>query len=88
LFAGDKLEGRARERYDRLDQLSSECNWYRDQYDALDALVEALRSDNRWMEYRLQAVRDELLERGAWTVEGGSTMDQVRSHSWSETRPC
>jgi hypothetical protein len=28
--------------YNRLDQLSSERNWYRDQYDTLDALVEAL----------------------------------------------
>jgi hypothetical protein len=26
--------------------LSYERNWYRDQYDALDALVEALRTDN------------------------------------------
>jgi hypothetical protein len=34
--------GRARERHDRLDQLSSERNWYRDQYDALDALVVVL----------------------------------------------
>jgi hypothetical protein len=33
--------------------LSSERNWYRDQYDALDALVEALRTDNGWLEYRL-----------------------------------
>jgi chromosome segregation ATPase len=58
--------------------LSSERNWYLDQYDALDALVEALRTDNGWLEYRLKAVRDELLERGARTVEGGSMVDQVR----------
>jgi hypothetical protein len=49
-------------RYNRLDQLSSEHSWYRDQYDALDALVEALQTDNGWLEYRLQVVRDELLE--------------------------
>jgi hypothetical protein len=36
------LEGRCRERYDRLDRLSSERDWYRDQYNTLDALVEAL----------------------------------------------
>jgi hypothetical protein len=43
--------GHARERYNRLDQLSSECDRYRDQYDALDALVEALRTDSGWLEY-------------------------------------
>jgi hypothetical protein len=53
------LEGRARERHDRLDQLSSERNWYRDQY---DALVEALQTDNGWLEYRVEAMHDELLE--------------------------
>jgi hypothetical protein len=45
--------------------LSSERDWYRDQYDSLDALVEALRTDNGWLEYQLQAVRDELLDQGA-----------------------
>jgi hypothetical protein len=59
------LEGQAREKYGRLDRRNSERNWYRDQYDALDALVEALRTDNWWLEYRLQAVRDELLEQDA-----------------------
>jgi hypothetical protein len=42
--------------------LSSECDWYRDQYYSLDALVEALQTDNGWLEYRLQAVRGELLD--------------------------
>jgi predicted nucleic acid-binding Zn-ribbon protein len=41
--------------------------------------VEALRTDNGWLEYRLQVVRDELLEQGARTVEGGSAVDQVRA---------
>jgi hypothetical protein len=48
--------------YDRLAQLSTELNWYRGQYDALDALVEALRIDNGWLEYRLRAVWDALLD--------------------------
>jgi hypothetical protein len=33
-------------RYDRLAQLSTELDSYQSQYDALDALVEALRTDN------------------------------------------
>jgi hypothetical protein len=56
------LEGRAREKYARLNRLSFECNWYRDQYDTLDALVEALRTDNGWLEYRAEVMQDQLLE--------------------------
>jgi chromosome segregation ATPase len=41
--------------------------------------VESLRTDNGWLEYWLQAVRDELLEQGAQTVEGGSAVDQVKA---------
>jgi septal ring factor EnvC (AmiA/AmiB activator) len=59
--------------------LRTEHNWYRDQYDSLDALVEALWTDNGWLEYRLQAVRDELLDQGAQTVEGASAVDMVRA---------
>jgi flagellar capping protein FliD len=51
-----ELEGRARAIYNRLARLSSELNRYRGQYNALDALVEALRTDNGWLEYRLRAV--------------------------------
>ena len=73
------MEGRAREKYGDLDRLSSERNWYRDQYGALDALVEALRTDNGWLEYRLQAVRDELLEQDAQAAEGVSAVAKVRT---------
>jgi hypothetical protein len=60
-----ELEHRAQARYDRLAQLSSELNWYRGQYDTLDTLIEALRTDNGWLEYRLQAVQDALLDQHA-----------------------
>jgi hypothetical protein len=42
--------------------LSTELDWYRSQYNSLDALVEALLTDNGWLEYRLRAMRDELLD--------------------------
>jgi chromosome segregation ATPase len=71
------LQGRARENYGHLDRLSSERNWYRDQYDALDALIEALRTDNGWLEYRLQAVRDELLEQDAHAAEDAFAVAKV-----------
>jgi hypothetical protein len=73
------LEGQAQEKYDRLDRLSSKRNWYRDQYDALDALVEALWTDNGWLEYRLQAVRDELLEQDTQAMEDASAVAKVRT---------
>jgi hypothetical protein len=59
--------------------LSAEQDWYRDQYNSLGALMEALRSDNGWLEYRLRAVRDELLDQGAQTAEGASAVDMVKA---------
>jgi hypothetical protein len=38
------LERRARERYDTLDRLDAELNWYQGQY---NTLVEALRTPDR-----------------------------------------
>jgi chromosome segregation ATPase len=66
--------------------LSSDRDWYRDQYDALDALVEALRTDNGWLEYRLQIVWGELLDQGAQAAEDASAVEKVRSAllEWDE----
>jgi hypothetical protein len=52
------LEHRAQDRYDTLDRLDAELNWYRGQYNTLDALVEALRTPDRWLVYRAEALRD------------------------------
>jgi chromosome segregation ATPase len=41
--------------------------------------VEALWTNNGWLEYRLRAVRDELLDQGIQTTEGGSAVDMVRA---------
>jgi hypothetical protein len=66
--------------------LSSKRNWYRDQYDALYALGEALRTDNGWLEYRLQVVWDELLEQDAQAAEDASAVAKVRTTllEWDE----
>jgi hypothetical protein len=45
----------------------------------LDALVEALRTDNMWLEYRVQVVRDELLEQDAQAAEDASAVVKVRT---------
>jgi hypothetical protein len=70
---------RARERYNHLAQLSSERDWYWEQYDSLNALVEALRTDNGWLEYQVQMVRDELLNQGVQAAADASAVDKVTS---------
>jgi predicted RNA-binding protein with PIN domain len=57
--------------------LSSEHDWYQDQYDALDALVDALRTDNGWLEFRLQVVQDAFLYQGAQAKEDASMVERV-----------
>jgi hypothetical protein len=52
------LVDRARERYGALDQMSSELRQLREQRDALDALVEALRTGDGWLAYRVEALWD------------------------------
>jgi chromosome segregation ATPase len=73
------LEYQARERYDALDQMSSELRRLREQRDALDALVEALRMGDGWLVYRAEALRDQLLELEAQTAEGASAVEKVRT---------
>jgi chromosome segregation ATPase len=73
------LEGRARERYVVLDRLNTELSWYWEQYDALDALVEALRTDNGWLVYRAETLRDQLLELDARAVEYASAVEKVKT---------
>jgi chromosome segregation ATPase len=72
------LEGRARERYDALDRMDAELSWYREQYNALDALVEALRTADGWLVYRAEALQDQLLELDAQAVEDVSVVEKVK----------
>jgi hypothetical protein len=73
------LERPARERYDTLDRLDADLNWYRGQYDALDALVEALRTPDRWLVYRVEALRDQPLEQDARAAEDISVVERVKT---------
>jgi hypothetical protein len=67
------------EKYDRLSLLSSDLDWYRGQYEALDAFVEAMQMDNDWLEYRLRAMQDALLDQHALTAEGTTAVDRVKT---------
>jgi hypothetical protein len=74
-----ELQSWTRARYNRITQLSSKHNWYRGQHDALDALVEALRTDNGWLEYQLRAVQDALLDQRTQTIECSFAVDRVKT---------
>jgi chromosome segregation ATPase len=73
------LEGRARERYGALDRLDAELSWYQGQYNALDALIEALRTPDRWLVYRAEALRDQPPEQDAQAAEDISAVERVKT---------
>jgi hypothetical protein len=64
------LEICASERYGALDQMSSELRRLQEQQDALDAFVEALRTNDGWLAYHAKALRDQLLELEGQSTEG------------------
>jgi hypothetical protein len=74
-----ELERRARERYVAFDHLDVEFRCYRGQYEALEALVEALRSPDRWLAYRAEALLDSPPEQGSQAAEGASAVVRVRT---------
>jgi regulator of replication initiation timing len=57
-----ELEHRARDKYGAFDQMSAELRQLWEQCDAFDALAEALRTQDGWLSYRAEALRDQLLE--------------------------
>jgi hypothetical protein len=74
-----ELERRARERYNALDRLDADLHWYRGKYEALDALVEALRSPDWWLAYRAEALLDLPPEQDAQAAGGASAVEMVRT---------
>jgi chromosome segregation ATPase len=57
-----ELEHRAHDKYGAFDQMSAELRQLREQRDAFDALAEALGTQDGWLSYRAEALRDQLLE--------------------------
>jgi hypothetical protein len=74
-----ELERRARERYIAFDRLDAEFRWCRGQYEALEALVEALWPPDGWVESRAAALLDSPPEQGAQAAEGASAVVRVRT---------
>jgi chromosome segregation ATPase len=57
-----ELEHRTRDKYGAFDQMSAELRQLREQREAFGALAEALRTQDGWLSYRAEALRDQLLE--------------------------
>jgi chromosome segregation ATPase len=57
-----ELEHPARDKYGAFDQMSAELRQLREQRDSFDPLAEALRTQDGWLSYRAEALRDQLLE--------------------------
>jgi DNA repair exonuclease SbcCD ATPase subunit len=57
-----ELKRLARDKYGAFDQMSAELRQLREQRDAFDELAEALRTQDGWLSYRVEALRDQLLE--------------------------
>jgi hypothetical protein len=72
------LERQARERYNTIDRLNAKLDWYRGQYNALDAIVEALRTPDRWLVYRAEALLDQPPEQDAQAAEDVSVVERVK----------
>jgi hypothetical protein len=74
-----ELEHHARDRYGALDQMSTELRQLREQRDALDALAEALKTQDGWLAYRVEALRDQLLELEGQPTARPSAIERVRT---------
>jgi hypothetical protein len=57
-----ELEHRACDKYGAFDQMSAELRHLREQCDAFDALADALGTQDGWLSYRAEALRDQPLE--------------------------
>jgi chromosome segregation ATPase len=59
--------------------MSSELRRLQEQRDALDALVEASRTNDGWLAYRAEALRDHLLKLEGQSTDGASAVEKVRT---------
>jgi hypothetical protein len=57
----------------------AELNWYQGQYNAFDALVEALRTPDRWLVYRVEALQDQPPELDAQAAEDVPVAEKVKA---------
>jgi hypothetical protein len=70
------LEHRARDKYGALEQMSAELRQLRE---PRDALVEALRTQDGWLSYRAEVLRDQLLELEGQATTRPSAIERIRT---------
>jgi chromosome segregation ATPase len=73
-----ELERHACDKYGAFDQMSAELRQLREQRDALDALAEALRTQDGWLSYRAEALRDQLLEHEGQAAARPPAIERIR----------
>jgi hypothetical protein len=59
--------------------MNAELLQLREQRDALDALAEALRTQDGWLSYRAEALRDQLLEQKGQATVHPSAIERIRT---------
>jgi chromosome segregation ATPase len=59
--------------------MNAEIRQLREQRDALDALAEALRTQDGWLSYRAEALRDQLLEQEGQATARPSAIERIRT---------
>jgi hypothetical protein len=59
--------------------MGAELRQLREQRGALDALAEALRTQDGWLSYQAEDLRDQLLEQEGQTTARPSAIEQIRT---------
>jgi chromosome segregation ATPase len=73
-----ELKRHACDKYGTFDQMSAELRQLREQRDALDALAEALMTQDGWLSYRAEALRDQLLEHEGQAAARPPAIERIR----------
>jgi small-conductance mechanosensitive channel len=74
-----ELEHRTHDKYGAVNQMSVELRQLREQRDALDTLAEALRTQDSWLVYRAEVLRDQLLELEGQATARPSAIERIRT---------
>jgi regulator of replication initiation timing len=72
-----ELEHRARDKYGAFDRMSAELRQLQEQCDAFNALTEALGTQDGWLSYRAEALRDQLLEHEVQAAAGPPALERI-----------
>jgi hypothetical protein len=72
-----ELEHRARDKYGAFDQMSAELRQLREQRDAFDVLAEALGTQDGWLSYRAEVLRNQFLQHEDQAEARPSALERV-----------